>query len=74
MTQASPDTTITCNSCGITLIPNEWGYLPDHLHIVKRWGYGTSLDNQVHTWTLCVPCYQAVVVSLSIPPVIENGL
>ena len=69
MSQQQP---LVCNQCATHLEPNIMGYLPDHLHINKRWGFGTPLDNLAHSFVLCQGCYLALIEGFQIPPTLDS--
>lgn len=58
---------VKCNCCGKTLEKDSLGNIADHLSIEKRWGYGTSLDNEEHSFDLCEDCYKKIISQFLIP-------
>lgn len=63
-----------CNMCAEDIQYNEYGYLDEHVKIEKRWGYGSTLDNQIHNICICESCYQNIFNSLKIKPKVLNLL
>lgn len=59
---------VKCNCCGKTIEKDNLGNVLDHLSVEKRWGYGTSLDNEEHCFDLCEDCYKKIISTFKIPP------
>lgn len=59
---------VHCNCCGKAIAVDKSGNLADYLSVEKRWGYGTTLDNCVHSFDLCEKCYKKIISQFSIPP------
>ncbi len=55
---------IKCNICG-----NEIGTdrATDYLSVEKRWGYGSSFDNEVHSFDICENCYKQLILKFKLP-------
>lgn len=58
---------VKCNCCGKTIEKNHLGYSMDYLSVEKRWGYGSSLDGERHSFDLCEECYQKIISAFKIP-------
>jgi hypothetical protein len=65
---------VICNCCGKPIPKTPQGQTTDYLHIHKRWGYGTSLDSQEHSFDLCDVCYKKWLDTFKIPPENENNV
>ena len=64
---------IICNMCANTIKSNMFGYIDDHLSIEKRWSYGSSYDNEIHSINICEPCYKDLIHSFIVKPTILNN-
>lgn len=60
---------VKCNCCGKTIEKDSFGNTFDFLSVYKRWGYGTSIDNQEHEFDLCEDCYKKIISQFKIPVV-----
>lgn len=58
---------VICNCCG-----SELDSRTDFLYVNKKWGYGTDLDGQRHSFDLCAECYKKMIGKFKIPP--EKGI
>jgi len=63
---------IICNACGKPLARNGHGYFPDHLEITKHWGYDSPFDGEIHSFDVCVECYEAGIKKFAIPAEISG--
>ncbi len=52
---------VRCNCCGKIIEKNKYGYSADYLSVEKRWGYGSSMDGERHSFDLCEDCYKRIV-------------
>ena len=62
-----------CNMCKTKIPKNKFGYIDDHLHIEKRWNYGSIFDNEVHSIIICQACYGKIVDTLQISPIAKTN-
>lgn len=58
---------IKCNCCGKDITTDKFGYTSDYLSVEKRWGYGSTFDNEVHSFDICEDCYQKIIKGFKIP-------
>ncbi|MGN1318034.1 MAG: hypothetical protein ACI4VF_03395 [Lachnospirales bacterium] len=58
---------VKCNCCGKEIEKDSLGNIIDHLSVEKRWEYGTSLDNEKHSFDLCEDCYKNIISKFKIP-------
>lgn len=61
-------TDVKCNCCGKLIYKDSLGNISDYLSVSKRWGYGTTLDNEEHNFDLCEDCYKKIISTFVIPP------
>lgn len=59
--------TVKCNCCGKNIETDKFGYTSDYLSVEKRWGYGSSFDNEVHSFDICEDCYKNFINNFKIP-------
>lgn len=59
---------VVCDCCGFEIKKNEYGEMGDYFSVEKRWGYGTSLDGEVHSFDLCEKCYKSKISDVKILP------
>lgn len=57
---------IICNVCGNEITKDKHGYIKDHIHIEKTWGYNSSKDGEVHSIDICESCYDEIVKNFKI--------
>jgi len=53
---------VFCNQCGKE-VSLTWD---EHLHVNKRWGYGTCYDLTDHEFDLCEECYTKLIQNFKI--------
>ena len=58
---------LKCNVCTRAIEKDPAGYYEDHLEIVKKWGYHSPYDGEIHRIDVCIECYQSWVATLTIP-------
>jgi len=58
---------VYCNKCSREIPENELGYPEDHLSVTKKWGYGSPIDGDKHSFDLCFECYKAMTEEFEIP-------
>lgn len=59
---------IYCNKCSREILRNREGYFADHLFVEKKWGYGSVIDGEEHSFDLCEECYIDFIKSFKINP------
>lgn len=58
---------VKCNCCGKTMETDKFGYTSDYLSVTKKWGYGTELDGETHSFDICEDCYNDIISKFKIP-------
>lgn len=58
---------VKCNCCGEDIATDKFGYTSDYLSVEKRWGYGSTFDNEVHSFDICEDCYRKIIKGFKIP-------
>lgn len=58
---------VKCNCCGKDIATDKFGYTSDYLSVEKRWGYGSTFDNEVHSFDICEDCYKKLIKEFKIP-------
>lgn len=57
---------IICNRCGKNIEKDAVGNFVDCLSVDKRWGYGTTIDNEEHSFDLCEDCYKDIIATFKV--------
>lgn len=59
---------VYCNRCGreIKIIHPECK--DNYLSVDKRWGYGSKMDGEEHSFDLCEECYALMISEFKISP------
>lgn len=65
-------TDVKCNCCGKLIEKDSLGNIVDYLSVEKRWGYGTTIDNEEHSFDLCEDCYKKIISGFKISPKVEE--
>lgn len=64
---------VYCNYCGKKICVEGQEDKTSFLSIRKEWGYfSNEKDGQMHSFTLCEPCYDVLVQSFAIAPEVEQ--
>lgn len=64
---------VYCNYCGRKICVKGQEDKTSFLAIRKEWGYfSNDKDGQMHSFTLCEPCYDVLVQSFAIAPEVEQ--
>ena len=63
---------VICNRCGEEIKKNEFGYFDEHLHIEKKWGYGSRFDGDTHSFDLCHACYEWFIDSFKLKTTVTS--
>jgi hypothetical protein len=59
--------TVSCNSCGKTIVCDEFGFGGDMTELNVTFGYGSRFDNSLWTFDLCDDCIDAITEKFQIP-------
>lgn len=72
-TTVCPEKRQVCNCCGRDIPVYPSPDAGEFVDIVKKWGYFSGKDGEIHRISVCESCYDAWVASFVIPPqVTEN--
>lgn len=63
---------IVCNCCGQVIAPYDDCRQTDFLSVRKAWGYFSKWDGCMHSFDICMDCYEKLSQAWVYPPETEG--